>query len=120
MTVLECIQMGLSRTGLSTSNTDFQTQARIYLNAILQQLAGEATWWWLHKTDSIQCTREFTLASDTGHLYGQQHSDRADQCRYRYGSLLECFYEGAGSSKTNQAPSRPVRGCSNRGLSTGR
>lgn len=66
MTVLECIQMGLSRTGLSTANTDFQTQARIYLNATLQQLAGEATWWWLHKTDSIQCTREFTLTSDTG------------------------------------------------------
>jgi len=66
MTVLECIQMALSRTGLSTTNTDFQTQARIYLNATLQQLAGEATWWWLHKTDSIQCTREFTLTSDTG------------------------------------------------------
>ena len=66
MTVLECIQMGLARTGLSTTNTDFQTQARIYLNATLQQLSGEATWWWLHKTDSIQCTREFTLTSVTG------------------------------------------------------
>ena len=32
----------------------------------MQQLAGEATWWWLHKTDSIQCTREFTLTSVTG------------------------------------------------------
>ena len=60
MTVLECIQTALARVGISTSNTDFQT------TATLQQLAGEATWWWLHKTDSIQCTREFTLTSVTG------------------------------------------------------
>jgi len=66
MTVLECIQTALARVGISTANTDFQTTARLYLNATLQQLAGEATWWWLHKTDSIQCTREFTLHSDTG------------------------------------------------------
>ena len=66
MTVLECIKTALARVGISTTNTDFQTTARLYLNATLQQLAGEATWWWLHKTDSIQCTREFTLTSDTG------------------------------------------------------
>ena len=66
MTVLECIQTALARVGISTTNTDFQTTARRYLNATLQQLAGEATWWWLHKTDSIQCTREFTLTSVTG------------------------------------------------------
>ena len=66
MTVLECIKTALARVGISTTNADFQTTARLYLNATLQQLAGEATWWWLHKTDSIQCTREFTLTSDTG------------------------------------------------------
>ena len=66
MTVLDCIKTALARVGLNTTNTEFQTQARLYLNATLQQLSGEATWWWLHKTSTIQCTREFTLTSVTG------------------------------------------------------
>ena len=66
MNVLECLQAGLARVGLNTTNTDFQTQARFYLNSTLQQLTGEATWWWLHKSSTIQCTREFTLTSVTG------------------------------------------------------
>lgn len=66
MIVLDCIKTALARVGLNTTNTEFQTQARLYLNATLQQLSGEATWWWLHKTSTIQCTREFTLTSVTG------------------------------------------------------
>ena len=66
MNVLDCIKMALSRVGLSTTNAAFQTQARTYLNATIQQLVGEATWWFLHKPSTIQCTREFTLTGVTG------------------------------------------------------
>ena len=63
MTVLDAIKIALRRTGLDEANTQFQGNMRDYVNAILKDIEGEATWWWKFKTGTITTTKTMTLAA---------------------------------------------------------
>ena len=72
-TVQATYQMGLRRANLSETVTTHQDWARDYLNAIIKEIEGEATWWWKFKTGTITTvasTRTYSLASDTLSLVG--------------------------------------------------
>ena len=63
MTVLDAIKIALRRTGLDDANTQFQGNMRDYVNAILKDIEGEATWWWKFKTGTITTTKTMTIAT---------------------------------------------------------
>tara|TARA_Y100001938_G_scaffold151177_1_gene246921 strand:+ start:11056 stop:11964 length:909 start_codon:yes stop_codon:yes gene_type:complete len=60
-TVLETVQVGLRRAGLEETNTAYKDYGRTYLNAIIKEIEGDATWWWKFKTGTITTTKTMTL-----------------------------------------------------------
>ncbi len=61
-TVLETVQVGLRRAGLEETNTAYKDYGRTYLNAIIKEIEGDATWWWKFKTGTITTTKTMTLS----------------------------------------------------------
>lgn len=61
-TVLETVQVGLRRAGLEETNTAYKDYGRTYLNAIIKEIEGDATWWWKFKSGSITTTKTMTLS----------------------------------------------------------
>ena len=61
-TVLEIVQVGLRRAGLEETNTAYKNYGRTYLNAIIKEIEGDATWWWKFKTGTITTTKTMTLS----------------------------------------------------------
>ena len=68
MTVLDAIKIALRRTGLDDANTQFQGNMRDYVNAILKDIEGEATWWWKFKTGTITTTKTMTIATSPANV----------------------------------------------------
>ena len=61
-TVLETIQVGLRRAGLD-ENVDFYKEYGLtYLNAVIKEVEGDATWWWKFKSGTITTTKTMTLS----------------------------------------------------------
>ena len=61
-TVLATIQVGLRRAGLEETNTAYKDYGRTYLNAVIKEIEGDATWWWKFKTGTITTTKTMTLS----------------------------------------------------------
>lgn len=61
-TVLATVQVGLRRAGLEETNTAYKDYGRTYLNAIIKEIEGDATWWWKFKTGTITTTKTMTLS----------------------------------------------------------
>ena len=61
-TVLDIVQVGLRRAGLEETNTAYKDYGRTYLNAIIKEIEGDATWWWKFKSGSITTTKTMTLS----------------------------------------------------------
>lgn len=67
MTLLQCLQRGLVRSGLSDSTSAFQDKARDYFNMGMKEVAAKKQWRWLFKDASITTTEtvsEYDLAND--------------------------------------------------------
>ena len=65
-TVLEIVQVGLRRAGLEETNTAYKDYGRTYLNAIIKEIEGDATWWWKFKTGTITTTKTMTVSLPVG------------------------------------------------------
>ena len=61
-TVLETVQVGLKRGGLSETNSTYKLDGLTYLNAVIKEIEGQATWWWKFKTGTITTTKTMTLS----------------------------------------------------------
>ena len=65
-TVLETIQVGLRRAGLDENVDFYKNYGLTYLNAVIKEMEGDATWWWKFKTATITTTKTMTLNISSG------------------------------------------------------
>ena len=71
MLLNDVLDRALQRAGLTETNSEHRDQARVYVNATMQDIASRATWWWMHKEQTITTVasqRTYNLATDVQHL----------------------------------------------------
>lgn len=71
MLLNDVLDRAIQRAGLTETNSEYRSQARVYVNATLQDIAARATWWWMYEEASITTVasqREYVLASNVQHL----------------------------------------------------
>ena len=61
-TVLETIQVGLRRAGLDENVDFYRNYGLTYLNAVIKEIEGDATWWWKFKSGTITTTKTMTVS----------------------------------------------------------
>ena len=66
MTVLDVLKIALRRSSLDDSLTEYQTNARSYLNDVIKQIESDATWWWKFKSGSFITTKTMTITGYEG------------------------------------------------------
>jgi hypothetical protein len=67
MTLTQTLERTLIRAGLVETTTSEVNKAREYVNAVVQDIASRATWWWLFKQATFTTsasTRNYALATD--------------------------------------------------------
>ena len=85
MLLNDVLDRAIQRAGLTETNSEYRSQARVYVNATLQDIAARATWWWMYEEASITTVasqREYVLASNVQHLLSvRDETNDPDQSR---------------------------------------
>ena len=116
----------LDRTGLSTSDTDYQDKARRYISNTLLEIAPEVPWWWLRTETTFKTTRTLTVSGVTGtYTVGEEVTD-GQSTPYRTtvdhwdatNSLLYVYDDGSNATETTVTPTGTLTGGSSAATST--